>query len=268
MTSDGGIEIDVMTFNIRFDTSSDGRNAWPHRKDAAARIIQIRDVDLVGAQEVLFRQLNDLKSRLPNYASIGVGRSDGATKGEFSPILYKTTRFHVLRSGTFWLSEQPESPGVKGWDAACSRVATWGIFHEFQSDKSFLMMNTHLDHVGQVAQSRGADLILERIADLRCGLPVVLTGDLNVPPDHPVVAKVTDVRNQNHLVDAKKVARERNGIDGTWHNYGKIAEDRRDRIDYVFIDEGRTVLTYGVLPDRLDGVFLSDHAPVVAKLLI
>jgi endonuclease/exonuclease/phosphatase family metal-dependent hydrolase len=129
-------------------------------------------------------------------------------------------------------------------------------------------VNTHLDHVGQVAQSRGADLILARIAELRGGLPVVLTGDLNVTPDHPVVAKLTDVESRNRLIYAKEVARQRTGIDGTWHDFGKIAEDSRECIDYVFVDEERPVLAYDVLPDRLDGVFLSDHVPVLAKLLI
>ncbi|MDR1090414.1 MAG: endonuclease/exonuclease/phosphatase family protein, partial [Prevotella sp.] len=85
--------LNVMTFNVRFDHAGDGPNNWQYRKDAAAKIVNIYDVDIMGGQEVLNNQLKDLLERLPGYGAVGVGRDDGLDKGDFSPLLYKKNRF-------------------------------------------------------------------------------------------------------------------------------------------------------------------------------
>ena len=74
-------EMNVMSFNIRMSTKSDGANWWVYRKDLAANVIKFYDVDMFGAQEVLHNQLTDLLDRLPDYGYVGVGREDGKTKG-------------------------------------------------------------------------------------------------------------------------------------------------------------------------------------------
>ncbi len=94
--------LNVMTFNIRYNTPNDSLNAWPFRKDKAASQILFHEAHIVGLQEALVGQINDLLERLPKYKSIGVGRDDGKQKGEFSSILYDTTRLQVLQSQTFW----------------------------------------------------------------------------------------------------------------------------------------------------------------------
>jgi endonuclease/exonuclease/phosphatase family metal-dependent hydrolase len=260
------LELNVMTFNIRLDTSSDSLNGWMYRKDVAARIIKNQDADIVGTQEVFINQLNDLKSRLPEYGSLGVARTDGKEKGEFSAILYKKDRFKVIDSGTFWLSETPEVPGVKGWDAACERIATWGILEDIKSGKQFFAMNTHLDHIGKIAQSEGVNLILDRIGKLNKGLSVILTGDFNIRPDNPAIGRVIDKSNPNHLVHTKEVAETQSGLQGTYHAYGRIPEERRSFIDYIFVNESTKVFSHNVIPEKLDEVYISDHAPVVAKI--
>ena len=73
-------EMNVMSFNIRMSTKSDGANWWEYRKDLAANVIKFYDVDMFGAQEVLHNQLTDLLDRLPDYGYVGVGREDGRQK--------------------------------------------------------------------------------------------------------------------------------------------------------------------------------------------
>lgn len=141
-------EMNVMSFNIRMSTKSDGANWWEYRKDLAANVIKFYDVDMFGAQEVLHNQLTDLLDRLPDYGYVGVGREDGKTKGEYSPIFYRKDRFSVVKSGNFWLAEDMNAVGKKGWDAACERVATWAVFKDKESEKEFFFLNTHLDHMG------------------------------------------------------------------------------------------------------------------------
>ena len=66
-------EMNVMSFNIRMSTKSDGANWWEYRKDLAANVIKFYDVDMFGAQEVLHNQLTDLLDRLPDYGYVGWG---------------------------------------------------------------------------------------------------------------------------------------------------------------------------------------------------
>ena len=58
----------VMTFNIRYDNPADSLDNWAYRKDRAAKAIRFYDADIVGTQEVLHNQLEDLRQRLPGSA--------------------------------------------------------------------------------------------------------------------------------------------------------------------------------------------------------
>ncbi|MDR1762377.1 MAG: endonuclease/exonuclease/phosphatase family protein [Dysgonamonadaceae bacterium] len=260
------LELTVMTFNLRYDTPYDSLNAWQYRKDAAAQTILNENADIIGTQEVLINQLNDLQNRLPDYAFIGVGREDGKEAGEFSAIFYRKTRFDMLENGTFWLSETPEKPGSMGWDAACERVATWGIFADKASKRRFLAMNTHLDHIGVTAREESLKLIMHRIDSLHRGLPVILTGDLNITPDNPAIKNVTDKSNKLYLIHTKDIAENRSGKSGTFHDYGKIPDAEREFIDYIFVDKSFKVLSHSVIAEQIDGVYSSDHSAVVAKV--
>ena len=72
--------INVMSFNIRYDNPEDSLDNWKFRKDRAANAVRFYDVDVLGTQEVLHNQLEDLKQRLPEYGVVGVGREDGKEK--------------------------------------------------------------------------------------------------------------------------------------------------------------------------------------------
>lgn len=255
-------ELNVMSFNMRYDNPEDGENNWQYRRERVARVIAANDVDLFGAQELLVGQLNDLKGLLPGYAEVGVGREDGAEAGEFNPVFYRTDRFELLDWGTFWLSETPEVAGSKGWDGACERLATWTVLRD-RDGRELFFINTHLDHMGEVARREGVSLLLGRIDSLSGGRPVVLTGDFNATPDSEVIAHVLADSRLRHTRDVADV---REGASWSFADYGSIPEADRQLIDYVFVNDGLDVPMYRVLPDTLDGGYLSDHAPVLVKL--
>ncbi|MBF0761317.1 endonuclease/exonuclease/phosphatase family protein [Dysgonomonas mossii] len=262
------LELNVMTFNIRLDVPSDSLNSWQYRKDNAAEMVRMNDVDILGMQEVLLNQMNDLKERLPQYTAIGVGREDGADKGEFSPIFYKKDRFSAIESGTFWVSETPELAGSKGWDASYIRVATWAILKEKATGKEIFAINTHLDNDGLIARKEGGNLLLKKAEDLGKGLPIVLTGDFNDTPQSEAIKNITDASKTNHLLDSKTIALKTSGTDWTFHNFGRLAESERPLIDYIFVSKQIKVQDYVVLPDTLNGTFVSDHKPVLSKITI
>lgn len=132
--------LNVMSFNIRLDVDSDSLNSWKYRKDVATQIIKNYDIDIVGMQEVTPGQMRDFKERLTEYTALGVGREDGTNgdaSGEASPLFFKKDKFKALDSGTFWLSDTPETPSM-GWDAACRRVATWAVLEEISTGNKLL----------------------------------------------------------------------------------------------------------------------------------
>lgn len=262
------VDMNIMTYNIRYDNSADSLNNWQYRKDAAAKVIKENDIDVLGTQEVLHNQLIDLKNLLPEYSEIGVGREDGKEKGEYSALFYKKDRFDEIRSGYFWLSETPEIAGSKGWDGACERIATWAVLKDKKTSKEFFVMNTHLDHVGKIARQEGVNLLLAKANELSNGLPIILTGDFNASPNSDVIKHITNNSIPEHLINSKDIARNISGTDWTFHDFGKLPMEKREIIDYIFVNTPITVNQYKVLDEKLDSVFLSDHKPVVAQIQI
>ena len=265
---DEPLDLNVMSFNIRYDNPEDSLDNWQYRRDRVAKAIHFYEADILGTQEVLHNQLEDMKSRLPEYDMVGVGREDGKTKGEYSALWFKKDRFTVLDSGYFWLSETPEVVGSKGWDGACERIASWAKLQDKKTGKKIFALNTHLDHVGQVARKESVALILNRVAELSEGLPVVVTGDFNAEPTSDVVLELTDTNNPNHLTDSRTIAPLVYGPSWSFHDFGKIPSEYRPLIDYIFVRNGAEVVKYGVLAETENEAFLSDHAPVLAEIEI
>ena len=258
-------EIKWATFNIRLDTPYDSLNNWEYRKDSVASFIRNQDLDIVGMQEVLHNQLVDLKTRLPEYAEIGVGREDGKTKGEYAPIFFKKDRFEVLDNNTFWLSQYPDSIGFIGWDGACTRIATWAKMKDKQNGKIFMAINTHFDHVGTEARRKGALLIIEKIKEIVGDKPAVLTGDFNVNDSSEAYNTLTT--NSFVLKDAHKEAQTKEGVDYTFHNFGRIEPSSCEKIDFIFITPNIKV-SNSYIPEeaKQEGKFLSDHNPEVVQI--
>lgn len=261
-------EFNVMTYNIRYDNPDDSLNNWKYRKERVVNSILFYDADILGTQEVLHNQMEDLRESLPGYESIGVGREDGKEKGEYSALFYKKSRFSVIDAGYFWLSETPDVAGSKGWDGACERIASWAKLKDEKSGKNFLALNTHFDHVGQIARRESVNLILNRLSVLADGLPIILMGDFNAKPESEVIKQIIDTTNENHLIDSRSISPVVYGPEWSFHAFGRIPYDKRSLIDYIFVSKGIEVLRYGVLAETENDEFLSDHAPVIASVEI
>jgi endonuclease/exonuclease/phosphatase family metal-dependent hydrolase len=258
----------VMTFNIRYNNPDDGENAWPRRAEGVGGLIRFHDPDLVGLQEAQRNQLDDLQRLLPGYAWFGVPRSDGGPGDEHSAILYRTDRFELLGQGTFWLSETPEVPRSKGWDAALPRIATWGRFRDRASGDTILHLNTHLDHIGVRARAESARLIARWLAEHAGSTRVVVTGDLNTTPDSEPIRALLDPAGPLRLRDAIRVSAEPPyGPTATWTGFEALEPGQR--LDYVLVGDGLRVLEHGILAETLDGVhYPSDHLPVLAEVVV
>jgi len=262
----------VGSYNLRYDNAEDAAqgDGWARRCPYVANLIAFHGFDILGTQEGLFHQLEDLRRLLPDMDYIGVGRDDGERDGEYAAIFYRKDRFELLRKGHFWLSENPSRP-AKGWDAACVRICTWGVFRDKISGKELLFMNTHFDHVGVKARRESARLILQKAKELCDDIPLIITGDFNVGRESEAFQQM----NASGVVrDAAEVAQLRYVNNGTFNAFHP---DRftRDCIDHVFVSRQFHVNKYGVLTDsyrvvttddqgreRVEVHLPSDHFPV------
>lgn len=258
----------VMSFNIRYDEPRDGVNAWANRKTKVADVIRFHKADLVGVQEALIGQLQDLEKSLPDFAWCGVGRADGKNDGEFSAILYRKSRFRLVETKTFWLSETPEKVGSKGWDANFPRIVTWAKFFDKQTKKTFFHFNTHFDHIGKVARTQSSKLLIAKTREISGKYPFVVTGDFNAEESTDVYKILTGKTESGRykLLDARYLSRNGHfGGTSTFSGFKELEPNRK--IDYVFVKDGVDVYEHGVLSDRWDGLWASDHLPVLAEIV-
>jgi endonuclease/exonuclease/phosphatase family metal-dependent hydrolase len=254
--------LNIMTYNIRLDIDSDKENDWTHRKDFFNGQIQFYAPDIFGIQEAKPNQVLDIAMALSQYSYVGVGR-DGIGKGESSNIFYKTEKFIVIESSTFWLSATPDVISI-GWDAACNRVCSYALLKNKQTKNMIWVFNTHLDHVGEEARTKGLELILSKIEKLNTNkYPVVLMGDFNSEPETQRIIELKKIMN-----DAKTISKEKPfGPYGTFNNF-KYNEASTHLIDYIFLSKSNaiTVQKYAVLSDAKDLKYPSDHFPVFIEI--
>lgn len=256
-----GQSLQLMTYNIRLDVASDGLNAWPNRKDFLSSQIQFYEPDILGIQEAMPHQVVDLEQLLTQYSQVGIGR-EGLGKGESSNIFYKKDKLQVLETNTFWLSETPDEIS-RGWDAACNRVCTFALFQEISSNKKWFVFNTHLDHIGEEARTKGIDLIFEKIVQYnKHNYTVVLMGDFNLEPQDKRILAI-----KKKMDDASEISTGKTfGPVGTFNNF-EFNTPVSKRIDYIFISKKSKleVKKYAVLSDSKDLKYPSDHFPVYVE---
>ena len=259
-----GQNLKIMTYNIRLDVAVDGENDWSNRKDFFTSQIQFYEPDIFGVQEATPNQVIDISKALIQYNKIGIGR-EGIGKGEASAVYYKKERFLVNRETTFWLSETPNEIS-KGWDAACNRVCTFGLFEDLKINTKFWVFNTHLDHIGEIARTKGIELIVAKIALVnKDNYPVFFMGDFNSEPEENRILELKRIMNDSREFSLEKPF----GPFGTFNNF-KYNEPVTKRIDYIFISKnsGFIIQKYAVLTDSKNLRFPSDHFPVLIEISV
>jgi endonuclease/exonuclease/phosphatase family metal-dependent hydrolase len=272
-----GLELHVMSFNIRNGTANDGENHWKNRRQMVFELLRNQKCDIVGLQEALKFQIDEIIKAVPEFGMVGVGRDDGKTKGEYSAILYNRQRFKIDNSGTFWLSDTPEVPGSITWGNDCTRICTWARLVEKKTGKAFYMYNLHLDHVSQPSREKSVALVAERIDGRNHKDPFILTGDFNAGENNPAIlylkgrnvlddGKSGQSQNPLALVDTFRVLHTDEKEVGTFHEFKGLRSG--DKIDYIFTTPNVKVLEAEILRDNIKGRYPSDHFPVTARILV
>ena len=251
----------MMTYNIRLDVEVDGENAWPNRKEAFVRQVSEIRPDIFGIQEGLPHQVRFINDHLGDYQFVGVARDGQKDREEYSAVFYLAQKFNLLDSGTFWLSETPDTPSM-GWDAAYLRICTYAHFENKATSTKFWVFNTHLDNQGKEARREAARLLLHKIDQLtEKETPIILMGDFNMTPDDPVVQNLA-----NYLTDGYiKANVNRQTANGTFNGFDPV-KPAMDRIDYIFVNDKIRIKDYRVNREKNAGKYISDHFPVIVDV--
>lgn len=200
---------------------------------------------------------------LLEYAFVGVGREDGKEKGEYSAIFYRKNKFELVKQSTFWLSETPDTPGSKSWDAAITRIVTLAVLKEIASSKAFIMLNTHFDHIGQQARLNSAIFIkglIKGISNPESSMPVIVSGDFNSTPKEPPYQNM--INNAGiQLIDSRPA----DSKTGTFCGFEVNAIECKT-IDFIFHSTHWKTHSYQVILDHVGKYYPSDHLPVLTSL--
>jgi endonuclease/exonuclease/phosphatase family metal-dependent hydrolase len=276
------LPIRILTHNIRYAANppATGEKPWSTRKQLILNELHNNTLHnpeaFICLQEVLNEQIVDIMAGLGDeWAYIGVGRDDGKTKGEYSPVIYRKAVWELVTWQTVWLNENG-AVGKKGWDAGSVRIVTIGTFKHNQSKKTIVAMSTHFDNSGAISRRESAKLIEKVVANVTSPAangssatsPFFLAGDLNSEPTgeaYKILNNGTSI-----MQDTKEQAK---WLYGDQYTYTGFDDKTKTLIDFVFVGPRGTgdwaVEGYSVLPNKFeDGIYASDHRAVVVDGLL
>ena len=261
-------------------TVLDGSQTWEKRAPLIQAFLEYNDVDICGTQELQKPQVEYFKKMQPEFAYFGSPtqpeRYDTPKSSANNIIIYRTSRFELLQKGVFWLSETPDKP-VKGFGAAYPRNCNWGNFKDKKTGKEFYFFSTHIHHIGDETKAKSAELIIQKIKEIAGDKPFFVVGDFNMAEDH---YGMKPIWNCDFMIDARKVCKTKLYGPNFTNNYGytglsvvNYPTSSRDAtpmrwIDWVFISKSVEVYKYAVMSECIDGVWLSDHFPLLLKVSI
>ncbi len=251
----------IISFNVR--CANDGVQTITNRSKVAIEVLKAYSPDSFGVQECTPRWKRIFKYNFGDkYACVGRARDFFGPFTEYSSIYYLKDKYNLIDSDTFWLSETPDKAYTKSFDSKCFRIATWALLEEKETGLRYIHINTHLDHTTDVTREPQMKVLIEEVSKITGDYPVVMSGDFNSHEDGPVYAAACDSFN-----DSKLVAK--NSEHGhTLTKYETRVPDYEGAVDFIFVSKNLEVETYKIIKNSVQGIFPSDHYPIVSDIYI
>lgn len=252
----------IMSFNVRCKDDPEG--SIDNRSQICVEIINQYAPDSFGVQEATPKWLRIFDKEVGDrYARVGESRDFFGPFSEYNCVYYLKDKYNLLDSGTFWLSETPYKKYSVDYDSACRRIASWAVLEDKTTGEVYTHINTHLDHVLESTRDAQSKVLLAEMAKLQTQGTVVITGDFNTFSDGDVYASM--IAGADDAAVTADIAVEA-GI--TFHNYGKKEDKGQGAIDFIFVTKGTPVDTYKVIKNTVQGMYPSDHYPIIADIHI
>lgn len=251
----------VMSYNVR--CANDGIQTITNRSKVGVEVLKAYEPDSFGVQECTPRWKRIFKRALGDkYDCVGRARDYFGPFTEYSSIYYLKDKYSLIDSGTFWLSETPDKAYTKSFDSKCCRIATWAVLENKETGEKYTHINTHLDHVLDSTRDAQMSVLIERVLEISGDGKVVMTGDFNAYEDDSVYAVACESFN-----DSKYIAK--NTDEGpTFTKYGTKEGAGKGAIDFIFISKGLEAESYKIIRNTVEGIYPSDHFPIVADIYI
>ena len=268
--------IRLMSYNILYDYGPDKEYSWISRKKYVFSLLCFHAPDIFCLQEPLQNQVDDIAEYFKDYNYVTAGCGDGISAGQHITIFYLTDKFDLLDYGKFGLSETPEKLGIIGWDAKNPRLALWVKLYQKSTMKIIYIMNTHLDHKGEIARQQSAFLINKKMFEIANNFPILVCGDFNANSDSQVYRMMIN----NGFTDCANIHDAINyNLSFTYHKFILNKNENKKReyaddprvlkvIDHIFYKGAIKVLRHGILGDNLNDVYPSDHLPKLCDILL
>jgi len=269
-----GLNLNVMSFNIRRGTAKDGKNHWIFRRNRVYELLNHYRPDVLGLQEALDFQISEIRTMLPGYEKVGIGNL-GGSKVLHNAIFYDAVRFFPSAGGTFWFSDTPDIPGSKGWGNVIPRTCTWARLIEKDSEQAFYFYNVHLDHISQRSRKNSVVFLTQFIHTRSSPDPFVLTGDFNAreksAPIQYLKGKIPlriktkgSVLNPEPLMDTFRVRYPTDRNIATFHGFRRYFF--RFKLDYIFVPSSVRVQDAKIIQPQWKKCYPSDHFPLFTHI--
>ncbi len=253
----------ILTCNIRCFGAGDGSNDWAHRKDVCATVISSRSPDIICFQEMWAEQYADCSAAFPDYESYAMV-DEPAGRRPMNCIFYRSREYTRISAGGYWLSDTPHVAGSKSWDSDCVRLANWIQLQARATGLDFRVINTHLDHVGQVARENQARMIVEDANAYPKDYPQILTGDMNCDSRNQAIAEF----KAGGWLDAYGAIHGTEDPGHTYHGFlGPKYDSKLGKMDWIFSRGKLKAVDSEIVRDSIGGRFPSDHYFVSATFI-
>ena len=250
----------IMSFNIRAG-GVNGNTTYDRMTIGLSQIFEIMP-DSFGLQEATNVWMVGLDERLTMYDWVGVNTVAGGDLlkgGTGNPIFYLKSKFRLLDSGYFWLSDTPDVPSI-GPDASMERICTWVKLRNRLTGDVYVHVNSHFDHVSEEARVQAGIIVNRFIEENFSDVPVVFTADMNTTDKGEAYATMTQ-----NLTDTRLAAKDCVSY-GTFHG-GHDPNKKADYyIDFVLCSDDFDVAAYRTVTKGFNNRFTSDHFPIYADL--
>jgi endonuclease/exonuclease/phosphatase family metal-dependent hydrolase len=258
-------DLSVMSFHIKQRSLVDGVNSWENRKPLVLWLLKDKEPDIIGFQVVDKNQLVNLLFDLPQYRYVGDGSNGELDPGPFNPIFFKKDEFDLIAKSQFWLSENPELQGSKGWDSDESNIVSWVKLRNRNSGHIFFVFNTCFSELSSESRLKSAKLILQKINMIADNAPVIVTGTINETPQDSAYHILTGNYEKHFpLWDSETIAEIT--PDEPTYTYNAFSESTQLKRDYILVNGYLNVNEFMFFPSKKGKVFISNHYPIMVNL--
>ncbi len=250
-------EVKVVSFNLDANEATIST-----RSKQLLPLIKSFEPDSIGVQEARGSWISPLNRYLvrDGYTRVGVdagGNENGSAAYFATFIFYRTDKYDLIDSGTFWMSKTPDVPSIYDSTVDCNRTCTWALLENKETGFRYVHMNTHLDWMNMEVNRIQVAMIREQIERFAAmGYPVFATGDYNCDEG---TTSYYEMLKSEIIADSKHVADKTMDL-GTYPSYGQYDVTQTKPIDYVFVTKDMMdVIEYRVIDEKPNGNYVSDH---------